>query len=42
MSAEDTALLTHHGVYDLELEDNSGTVLRLLQGNILIDQEVTR
>lgn len=40
LSAEATAVLHENGIYDLELEDNSGIVTRLLMGNILISKEV--
>jgi len=43
MSAAQTSAITHHaGVYDLELMDADGVVCRLLQGNVLINREVTR
>ena len=41
-SNETSALDWISGVYDLELEDSSGTVTRLSQGSITISQEVTR
>ena len=42
LSANDSAALTENGVYDLELTDASGNVTRLLQGNLLVNKEVTR
>ncbi len=43
ISATDTAALTAMlGVYDLELISGSGAVTRLLQGNLIISNEVTR
>lgn len=42
ISAAATALLESGGVYDLELEDAGGNVTRLLQGNMLLNKEVTR
>jgi len=43
MSSAATAAITQtHGVYDLILTDNSGNVTRLLQGNVIINQDVTR
>jgi len=41
-SHETSALDWLSGVYDLELEDASGTVTRLAQGSITISKEVTR
>ena len=43
ISAADTSAATQQsGVYDLELEDASGTVTRLLKGSFIIDPEITR
>ena len=40
--ASTSALVNGKGVYDLEVINGSGTVTRLLQGNIFISAEVTR
>lgn len=37
-----TSITPTAGFYDLELIDGSGNVTRLLQGNVIISQEVTR
>lgn len=43
LTAAETAAITETiGVYDLELESPGGTVTRLLQGSVTINQEVTR
>ena len=42
ITATDTAALSYGGVYDLEIIDNSGTVERLIQGNFILELEVTR
>jgi hypothetical protein len=42
ISAEDTALLTSSGVYDLEIISDTGVVSRVLQGAWRLSQEVTR
>lgn len=42
MSDSDTAGLTSSGVYDLEIEDASGNVSRVVQGTFTLSQEVTR
>ena len=41
ISASDTAGL-QNGVYDLEVEDSSGVVTRLLEGQVNVSKEVTR
>lgn len=41
ISSGDTAALQYGGVYDLEIIDESGTVERLLQGNFVLDGNVT-
>lgn len=42
-SAEETAALKFiNGVYDIELYSPIGTVIRLLQGKVFVNQEVTR
>ena len=40
--AADTAALTDEGVYDLEIEDTSGNVERVVQGKFNLHLEVTR
>ena len=42
ITAVDTAALPTGGVYDLEVIDSSGTVERLVQGNFILELEVTR
>jgi hypothetical protein len=42
VSATNTAALTQGGVYDLEIEDASGTVERVIQGTFTLNKEVTR
>jgi hypothetical protein len=43
ISAEDTSELAGEaGVYDIELEDSSGVVTRLLEGTVKLSNEVTR
>ncbi len=40
---EETALLKiHNGVYDLEIEQADGAVVRLLEGAVTVSPEVTR
>lgn len=36
------SLLSTTGYYDLELESSGGTVYRLLQGTVSVDQSVTK
>jgi len=42
MSPATTAAITDSGVYDLELEDASGAVERLIEGTFTLLKEVTR
>ena len=43
VSDTDTAaLVARRGVYDLEMESSGGVVTRLLEGTVLITEEVTR
>lgn len=42
LSATETAALTDEGVYDLEIEDSSGNVERVVEGSFNLDLEVTR
>ncbi len=42
ISAADTALLSSDGVYDLEIISPSGVVSKVVRGNIILIQEVTR
>jgi hypothetical protein len=42
IAAEDTALLTSSGVYDLEIISDAGVVSRVLQGEWRLSPEVTR
>jgi len=42
IDADNTALLTTDGVYDLEIINSSGRVDRLLKGAVTLDLEVTR
>lgn len=42
VSATATAALSQGGVYDLEIESGSGTVERVIQGNFILDKEITR
>lgn len=37
-----SAISADSGVYDLEIEDGSGVVTRLMEGNVIIKDEVTR
>ena len=39
---EETALLETDGVYDIEIEDASGTVSRILKGTVTLSRQVTR
>ncbi len=41
-AAATAALDFKRGVYDLELVDGSGTVTRLIEGNVVVTPEVTR
>lgn len=41
-SSDTSAFTIKRGVYDLELIDSSGQVIRLIQGNVQISREVTR
>ncbi len=40
--AESTAWTWHSGVYDVEIESAAGVVLRVAQGSVRVDREVTR
>ena len=40
--APSSPLMAGQGIYDLELESPTGEVTRLLQGNVVLDPEVTR
>jgi DUF4097 and DUF4098 domain-containing protein YvlB len=42
LSATETSALTDEGVYDLEIEDSSGNVERVVEGAFNLDLEVTR
>ena len=42
VSATTTAALTQGGIYDLEIEDASGVVERVIEGTFTLDKEVTR
>jgi hypothetical protein len=42
ISDEATALITSSGVYDLEIENNTGEVSRLIEGQFILIPEVTR
>ena len=42
LSPEETALVETDGVYDIEIEDNSGTVSRILKGTVTLSRQVTR
>lgn len=42
VTATDTAALTQGGVYDLEIEDASGVVERVIEGTFTLNKEVTR
>jgi len=42
MSPDQTSSITKDGVYDLELMDANGDVLRFMQGDVIISKEVTR
>lgn len=42
ISPADTAALTSGGVYDLELVDTSGDVVRIMEGSVTLSTEVTR
>jgi hypothetical protein len=42
ISAEDTADLTSSGVYDLEIVNDSDEVSRVIQGDFVLNPEVTR
>jgi len=39
---EETALLETDGVYDIEIEDASGAVSRILKGTVTLSRQVTR
>ena len=42
VSATNTAALSQGGVYDLEIEDASGVVERVIEGTFTLTKEVTR
>jgi hypothetical protein len=42
MTDEVTSAITTSGVYDLEIEDASGNVSRVVQGTVTLSPEVTR
>jgi hypothetical protein len=42
LSPEETALVETDGVYDIEIEDNSGTISRILKGTVTLSRQVTR
>jgi len=42
MTDAQTSALSSSGVYDLEIEDNSGNVSRVVQGTFTLSLEVTR
>jgi len=42
ISATDTAQITSSGVYDLEIISSSGVVSRVIQGDFILSEEVTR
>ena len=42
ITAADTATLTTSGVYDLEIISSSGTVLKVIRGDVTLIPEVTR
>lgn len=42
LSPTETSAITDSGVYDLELEDSSGNVERLIEGTFTLIKEVTR
>jgi hypothetical protein len=42
LSPEETALVETDGVYDIEIEDNSGVVSRILKGTVTLSRQVTR
>lgn len=42
IDAEDTSAIPRPGIYDLELESDTGTVIRLLKGIFDLDPEATR
>jgi hypothetical protein len=42
VSATNTAALSQGGVYDLEIEDASGVVERVIEGTFTLNKEVTR
>ena len=42
VSATDTAALAQGGVYDLEIENASGVVERVIEGTFTLDKEITR
>ena len=42
ISPTDTAALTSGGVYDLELVDPQGDVIRIMEGSVTLSTEVTR
>jgi hypothetical protein len=42
VSATNTAALTQGGIYDLEIEDASGVVERVIEGTFTLTKEVTR
>ena len=42
LSPEETALVETDGVYDIEIEDTSGVVSRILKGTVTLSRQVTR
>ena len=42
LTPAETAILTSDGVYDIEIEDSSGNIQRILRGAVSLSPEVTR
>lgn len=42
LTPEETSTLTSDGVYDIEIEDGSGDIQRILRGSVTLSLEVTR
>lgn len=42
LTPADTEMLTSDGVYDIEIQDSSGNIQRILKGSVTLSPQVTR
>ena len=42
LDPEDTSIIETDGVYDIEIQDGSGDIQRILRGTVTLSREVTR